>query len=185
MSDLRVASRYAKSILDLAQERGELEQVYQDMQLFSQTVNSSRDLELALRNPIIKHDKKRAILQALFNGKVTQMTLSLFDIMTSKNREAILPEMATEFVRQYQQVKGINKVFVTTAVPLTEELRQRVIDMVVKETGGTALLEEKVDPSILGGIILKVGDRQLDESLRNSLRKLKTKFNENPYIAKI
>jgi F-type H+-transporting ATPase subunit delta len=68
---------------------------------------------------------------------------------------------------------------------MTDDLRQRVIEMVVKETGGTAQLEEKVDPEILGGIILKVGDRQLDESLRTSLRKLKIKFNENPYIAKI
>jgi F-type H+-transporting ATPase subunit delta len=185
MSEIRVASRYAKSIIELAQERGELEQVYQDMLLFSKAVDNTRELELALRNPIINHDKKKAILHAIFGGKVQDMTLGLFDIITRKNREAILPDMAREFVKQYNIVKGVNKVMVTSAVPLTDETRARVEAIVLKETGGSVQIEEKVDPSLIGGIILKVGDRQLDESLRTSLRKLKSKFNDNPYIAKI
>jgi F-type H+-transporting ATPase subunit delta len=185
MSDIRVASRYAKSLVELAQERGELEKVYQDMLLFTKTLDNTRELELALRNPIIKHDKKSAILHAIFDGKVQDMTLGIFDIVTRKNREAMLPQMAREFVKQYNTVNNVNKVQVTSAVPLTDETRRRIEAIVVKETGGTVQIEEKVDPALIGGIILKVGDRQLDESLRTSLRKLKSKFNENPYIAKI
>ena len=185
MSEIRVASRYAKSLIELAQERGELEKVYQDMLLFTKTLDNTRELELALRNPIIKHDKKRSILHAIFDGKVQDMTLGIFDIITRKNREAILGDMAREFVKQYNVIKGVNKVVVTSAVPLTDETRARVEAIVLKETGGSVQIVEKVDPSLIGGIILKVGDRQLDESLRTSLRKLKSKFNENPYIAKL
>jgi F-type H+-transporting ATPase subunit delta len=185
MSEIRVASRYAKSLIDLAQEKGVLEQVHADMQLFAKTVKESRDFKLFLTNPIISHGKKLAVLKSLFTGKVSELTLRFFLLITEKNREAHLENVALEFIRQYNEIKGIEKAQVTTAVALSPELRAQLNQKVALMTGKTIQLEEKVDPSIIGGFLLRVGDKQVDDTVRTSLRALKNKFKENPYITKL
>ncbi len=184
MSDYRIASRYAKSLIELAQERGILEEIYQDMLFFSKTVASSRELGLLLRNPIVKHDKKLAILQALFKGKVNDLTLSFFTIITQKNREAVLSSVATEFLAQYNLLKKVQKAQITTAVPLTPALREEFKQMVLKRTGmNTVILEEIVDPGIIGGFILRIGDIQIDDSIRTNLLRLKNQLKDNSYTS--
>ena len=185
MSEIRVASRYAKSLIDLAQEKGVLEQVHADMQLFAKTVKENRDFKLFLINPIINHGKKLAVLKSLFTGKVNDLTLRFFLLITEKNREAVLEGMATDFIRQYNLMKGIEKAQVTTAVPLGAEAKSQLRQKVVQLTGKTIELEEKVDPAIIGGFLLRVGDKQVDDTIRTSLRALKNKFKENPYINKL
>ena len=86
MADSRAAYRYVKSLLGLAVEQNVLDQVHADMQLFDKTVESSREFALLLKNPIIRHDKKRDILEKLFKGKVHPLTLAFFDMITKKNR---------------------------------------------------------------------------------------------------
>ena len=185
MSDIRVASRYAKSLLDLALEKGILEQVQQDMVLFNKTVTDNRDFALFLSNPIVNHGKKLTILQRLFAGKVNDLTLKFFIIITQKNREAVLATVATEFEKQYNELKGIAIAHVTTAVPLTPTARVQLIQQITQQTGKTIQLKEHVDPSLIGGLIVRVGDTQLDDSIRTNLRNLKNKFKENPYINKL
>lgn len=186
MSDVRVASRYAKSLIELAQERGILENVYQDMLLFSKTVTASRDLGLMLRNPIVKHDKKLAVLKAIFTGKVNDLTLSFFTIITEKNREAVLNSVATEFLTQYNLLKKVQKAQVTTATPLTPVLRAEFNRMVLDRTGmETVVLEEVVDPAIIGGFVLRIGDVQIDDSISASLLRLKNKLKDNSYTSKL
>ncbi|MGV3541437.1 MAG: ATP synthase F1 subunit delta, partial [Rufibacter sp.] len=153
MSDERVASRYAKSLLELAQEKGSLEKVYEDMLSFTKTLGGSRDLSLVLRNPIIKHDKKLAILNSLFGKTMNELTLAFFRIVTQKNREAILESVATEFVKQYNSIKGIQKATVTTAVPLTPDLRATFQKMVEERSGKTVELEEVVNAAVVGGYV--------------------------------
>ncbi|GAA4002317.1 ATP synthase F1 subunit delta [Hymenobacter fastidiosus] len=182
MSEQRVASRYAKSLLDLAEERGTLEQVKEDMDLFRKTLDQNRDLRLLLRNPIVKHDKKLAILKAIFSGKVSELTEKFFSIVTQHNRENTLEWVATEFQSQYDLRRGMQVAQVTTATPLAPELREELNKVVRRQSGlENVTLHESVDESLIGGFILRVGDRQLDESVRNSLRKLRNTFKENPY----
>ncbi|MCC2546043.1 ATP synthase F1 subunit delta [Hymenobacter sp. BT175] len=182
MSEQRAASRYAKSLLDLAKERGTLAEVKADMDLFAKTLDQNRDLRLLLRNPIVKHDKKLAILRAIFGGKVTEVTEKFFTIITQHNRESALEWVATEFQSQYELMQGIQVAQVTTAMPLSAELREHVTRLVKAQTGlEQVTLSEKVDPSLIGGFILRTGDRQIDDSVRNSLRKLRNTFKENPY----
>ncbi|MCC9168445.1 ATP synthase F1 subunit delta [Pontibacter harenae] len=185
MSDIRVASRYAKSLLELAQEKGVLEQVQEDMKLFSDVAKQNRDFHLLLHNPIVKSDKKLAVINAIFKGKVQQMTLLFFQLVANKNREALLESVATEFKTQYNLIKGIQKAKVTSAAPLSSELRNEIGRRLVAETGKTIELEEHVDPSLIGGFVLRIGDRQIDSSVKNSLRKLKNNFNDNSYINKL
>ena len=185
MSDTRVASRYAKSLLDLAQEKGMLEQVRQDMLLLDKTVQQNHDYRLMLKNPIIKHDKKLAILKAIFNGKVTDMTSLFLEIITKKNREAVLESMPAEFEKQYNLKNNIQKATITTAVPLDGKLREEFSVLVAKKTGKTIQLEEKVDPSLIGGFVLTIGDQQFDDSIKSSLQRLRNKFNDQTYISKL
>ncbi len=183
MAESRVASRYVKSLLGLAVEQNALDQVHQDMQLFSKVVRESRDFALLLRNPIIKHDKKRDILGKLFNGKVHNLTLAIFDIITSKNREPLLPAIAEEFHHAYNVYKGVGEATVITAVPMDAQLRAE-IEQIVKKLSEKKQVEikEKVDADMIGGFVLNVGDRQVDASIKNKLKALKVKFSENPYI---
>jgi F-type H+-transporting ATPase subunit delta len=179
----RVASRYVKSLLDLAVSQNALEEVHADMQLFDKTVDSSRDLGLMLKSPVIKHDKKKAILEAIFKGKVTPLTMAFIDILTRKNREPLLAEIADEFHNAYNRFKGIGKASVTTTVAMDAKTRQEFEAIVKKLSNSKQVeLEEKIDKDLIGGFILNVEDKQIDASIRNNLKKLKLKFSENPYI---
>ena len=182
MADQRVAARYAKSLLDLGKEMGTLSAVKADMDLLSKTMAGSRDLRLLLRNPIVKHDKKLAILKAIFDGKVSDMTLRFFTILTDKNRESAIEGIGPEFLAQYNIMQGIQSAEVTSATPLTPAARAEMQALVTKQTGLTEVqLTEKVNPELIGGFVLRVGDNQIDDSVRTSLRKLRTSLQENSY----
>jgi F-type H+-transporting ATPase subunit delta len=183
MADSRVASRYVKSLLGLAVEKGALDKVHDDMLLFSKVCKENRAFTLMLRNPIIKHDKKREILEKIFKGKVNALTLAIFDIITRKNREPLLPAIADGFHFAYNEHNGVGGASVTTAVPLDKKLREE-IELIVKKLNDKKKveIEEKVDPELIGGFILNVGDRQIDASIKNRLKALKVKFSQNPYI---
>jgi len=182
MADQRVAARYAKSLLDLAQEMGILATIKQDMDLLANTMAGSRDLRLLLRNPIVKHDKKLSILNAVFQGKVSETLTRFFQILTSKNREAALEHIGTEFLAQYNALMGVQVAEVTSATPLTPATRAEIEQMVKQQTGLKEVsLTEKVDASLIGGFILRVGDQQIDDSVRGGLRRLRTSLTDNSY----
>ncbi len=136
-----------------------------------------------LKNPIIKHEKKRDILEKVFAGRVHPLTMAIFDILTRKNREPLLPAIAREFHTAYNIHKGIGKATITSAVPLDAELRSE-FENIVKKLSTTDKVEliEKVDKDIIGGFVLNVGDRQVDASIKNKLKALKVEFSQNPYI---
>ncbi|TDB65145.1 ATP synthase F1 subunit delta [Arundinibacter roseus] len=173
MSIGTVASRYAKSLIELAQEKKVVEEVYQDMVLFKSVATQNRGVMLALSSPVIRHEKKLGILKAIFQDKVNPVSYTIFTIITKKNREAILESIADEFVKQYNLLKGIQKAVVTTSIPLDAALRAQFNAMVNKMTGMTVELEEKVDEKLIGGYILRVQDQQIDASLKSRLNNLK------------
>lgn len=186
MADSRAASRYVKSLLDLAVDKKALEEVHRDMRLFSATIASSRPLELLLNNPVIKHDQKLAVLKKVFGGKVHNLTMAFFEIITRKNREPILSTVAREFHNAYNEYKGIGKATVTTAIPLDAKMREEFEGLVRSYSDRKQIeLIEEVDPDLIGGFVLSVGDRQVDASVRNKLKTLKVKFGENPYIKEL
>jgi F-type H+-transporting ATPase subunit delta len=186
MSEQRAASRYAKSLLDLAQERGTLAEAKQDMDLFAKTLNENRDLRLLLRNPIVKQDKKLAILKAIFGGKVSELTERFLAVVSQHNRESALEWVATEFQSQYNMLQGMQEASVTSASPLTPELRAEMVALVKRQTGLASVeLTEKVDPNLIGGFVLRIGDTQIDDSVRTSLRKMRISLQENSYQNKL
>jgi F-type H+-transporting ATPase subunit delta len=181
MQGTKVASRYAKSLIDLSQERGELEKVYADMKNVVQACKECKDLALMLKSPIIKGDKKEAVLNAVFKS-MSEITREFIDIIVRKKREYALMEIAESFVLQYHHKKNILTAVITTAFGLDEELRKRVLDIVKKSMNSEVELVEKIDKDIIGGFIIRVGDKQDDTSIRTKIMKLNRVFNENPYI---
>jgi len=187
MSNQRVAYAYAKSLMDLAVERGELEAVYQDFLHLATLSKSNRDLELTMRSPVISSEKKLGILKALFEKSgATEATLSFFEIISRKGREQVLPDIAREFQALYQLHHSIQVAEVTTTFPLDETLRAEFIKIVLEISGKKEVeLTEKINPELIGGFVLKVNDRQLDESLSSKLRELRNEFSQNHYESKI
>lgn len=186
MADSRVASRYVRSLLSLAVEQKAVEAVHNDMQMFDRACSTNREFANMLKNPIIKHEKKKDILEALFKGKVNPLTLAIIRILTSKNREPLLPAIAHEFHNAYNEYKGIEKATVTTTIAVDAKLRGE-IEGIVKKLSDKKQVElvEKIDKDLIGGFILNVGDRQIDASIKSKLKTLKVKFSENPYIKEI
>lgn len=183
MAEARVASRYVKSLLGLAEEQKLLDKVYQDMRLFTKVCDENRSFSIMLRSPVIRHDMKRQIMAKLFTGKVEPLTLAFFDIITKKNREPLLPAIAREFHNAYNQYKGISKASVVTAYPIDAQLRGEIESLVKKISDKKHIeLEEKIDADMIGGFVLTVGDRQVDASLKSKLKSLKLKFSQNPYV---
>jgi len=183
MVDSRAATRYVKSLLGLAVEKNALDAVHSDMLLFSKVCDANRGFELMLRNPIIKHDSKLAILKRIFDGKVNALTLAIFNILTRKNREPLLPAIAREFHTAYNLYNGIGKAYLTTAVPIDGQLRTEFENIVRKLSDKEKIeLTETVDKEMIGGFVLNVGDRQIDASIKNKLKALKVEFSHNPYI---
>jgi F-type H+-transporting ATPase subunit delta len=114
---------------------------------------------------------------------VSTLTLAIFDILTKKNREPLLPAIAEQFHNAYNEFKQIGKATVTTAVPLDDALRAQVNALVQQLSKKNQVeLTEKIDQSMIGGFVLNVGDRQIDASLKNKLKSLQVKFSHNPYI---
>lgn len=186
MADSRAASRYVKSLLDLAVERKALEEVHRDMLLFSETMSKSRALDLLLQNPVIKHDQKLEVLKKVFGSKVNKLTMAFFEIITRKNREPILSTVAKQFHNAYNEYKGIGRATVTTPVPLDSKARADFEKLVRTYSDKKEIeLIERVDPGLIGGFVLNVGDRQVDASIKSKIKALKVKFSENPYIKEL
>lgn len=184
MVETKVAKRYAKSLFDLAQEQGALDAVNQDMSLLASACDENRNLASLLGNPIINSDKKLSVLTAIFGSKVSKLTMAFMQIITRKGREANLAAIAKEFVAQYKRSKGIATAIVTSAVGLDDKLRNEVYRIVRESLKSEVELIEKVDKNLIGGFVLRVGDKQYDASVAAELRKLTREFNANPYIRK-
>jgi|SRR5690606_12713284 len=183
MAESRAAYRYVKSLLSLAVERNVLEEVHNDMQEFARLIDENREFELMVNNPIIKHDKKLAIFNALFKGRFNALTLAILELISKKYREPILPAIAREFHNAYNDYKGIGKAYLTTATPIDEKLRTEFREMVKSLIRKSEIeMIEKVDPELIGGFVLKVGDRQVDTSIKSKLNALQVEFSKNPYI---
>ena len=186
MINPRLASRYAKSIFDLSIERNQLEEVRNDMLLMQDMCRSSREFVNLLRNPIIKPDKKNKVLTALTEGKISVLTASFITLMVNKGREESLPEIVHSFVEMYNLNKGISKVKLTTAQPVTEELKQSIISKVKESDPSQQIeLETSVREELIGGFMLEYNNNLVDATVLRDLKDIKKQFQKNIYVQQI
>jgi F-type H+-transporting ATPase subunit delta len=186
MPNPRLATRYAKSLIDLAIEKGQLEKVFADMQWLSSVCKSNRDFVNVLRSPIITADVKKKIVEAVTTGQISEMTAAFNRLVITKGRESNLPEIAHAFIEAYKEKKNIHTVKLTTATPVSEATKQAIIDQIKKSAGFENIeLEEKVDDSVIGGFVLQVGDKLVDASIAYDLRAIAKQFENNDFIYKV
>ncbi len=186
MRNPRLAFRYAKSLMDLAIEKGQLEQVFADMQWLQTACKSSRDFVNLLRSPIIKADAKRKIVEAVTGGKISAMTAAFNALLINKGREGNLPEIAAAFIEAYKAHKNIQTVKLTTASPISDMVKNEIIDQ-IKKTGGfeKVELDQKVDENLIGGFVLQVGDKLVDASIAYDLKHIARQFENNDFVYKV
>jgi F-type H+-transporting ATPase subunit delta len=186
MPNPRLATRYAKSIVGLSIELGQLENVFADMQWLQKIVKSNHDFLNLLRSPIIKADKKQKIVEAVIAGKVNNVTSSFIRLLINKGRESNLPEIITAFINQYKGHKNIYTVKLTTATPLNDELKNAIVDQIKKTSDMQNIeLETKVNEDLIGGFVLQTGDKLIDASIAYDLRQIEKQFENNDFIYKI
>ena len=172
MKGTKSSARYALALIDLAVEQQKLEEVMSDIQLVAKTIEENHDLELLMHSPIVKFDKKQEVLRLVFGPFVQEMTIKFMELVCAKGREAMLPYVVRAFIAIYKERKGIVTADVTSAVALSDAQRKEVI-AALASIGTTIDLIEHVDPSLLGGLSIKVGDQRVDASLRRKLNELK------------
>lgn len=186
MPNPRLAGRYAKSLIDLAIEKGQLEEVHNDMLFLQHAFQSSKELVVMIKSPVIKADKKEKVLDAITAGKTSVITSTFYKLLLRKGREFNLPEIITAFIEQYKIHKGIHTVKLTTAVPVSEELKKAIIDKISADKHLQQIeLETAVDESLIGGFVLEVGDELVDGSIAFDLKNIKKQFQNNDFIYKI
>lgn len=185
MRNTKVAHRYAKSLLDLAAERGEVEQVERDMVALAHMAKESRELRAVLGSPVIKGDLKEKVLNALFGAGQSKLGGAFMKILADKGRVNYLPDIAVRYVELVKARNGVLSAEVRTAAPLTEEMRNRIVEVISKMRPGVPEIKEIIDPEVIGGFVLKVEDNMIDASVSSQLRKLRREFTDNPYEARI
>jgi F-type H+-transporting ATPase subunit delta len=179
MSELTVAARYAKSLIDLAQEQNSVEAAKSDMELFVHTLKANPQLSAVLANPVVSHSKKLSILDLIFGSKVSKLTLAFFKLMVNKGRGEVLLTTGYEYINLYNIKKNITKARIVSATSLSEANKQVIISELQASIGATIQLSAKVDAALIGGFVLTVGGQQLDTSVSSSLKKLQKEFTQS------
>jgi len=178
MAGTRAAIRYAKAVLDLAKDQNTVETVNNDMTLIANSVEKSIDLSDMLQSPVLRSDVKKMALLEVFKDS-NAITVGLIDTLISNKRINILNEVASAYNQLYDQFRGSETATVTTAIPLTEDLKSKVLAKAKELTGKDVEVKNIIDETIIGGFILRIGDIQYNASIANQLNKLKREFTLN------
>jgi F-type H+-transporting ATPase subunit delta len=171
MSLAKIASRYAKSLIDLAQEQNNLDRVYQDIQALASAC-ANRDFELLCKSPIVSASKKLQVFRTLFESAFDPASFSFFSILVRKGREFYLPEIVQEFIKQYEAIRKKTRVKLTTAEALSNETLQEIKTKLAQSSSTRDQIEidTKIAPELIGGFILEYDDKLYDASVSNQLR---------------
>jgi F-type H+-transporting ATPase subunit delta len=172
MTGSRAAIRYAKAILDMALTTGAAAQVNDDMALIAQTINENNELRDFINSPTTKAAVKESALKEIF-ANTQNVTQGLFNLLTENKRFEILSQIASQYKIQYDAANGIEVATVTTAFEMTPELETKVLAKIKELSTKKVTLKNIVDPAIIGGFILRIGDMQYNASIASRLQLLK------------
>ncbi len=186
MRQYKVANRYAKALFTLAVETNQLDTVIKDMKLI-QAVDHE-EFRRVIGSPIISGDKKADLFRAVFGNRISELTSKFFNLVFQKGRVTSLSEIRQEFENQYRAYKKIRIMKLTTAVDVSDEVKEDIrqrVQNIERFRGSTLQLEHSVDESIVGGFVLQVDDELYDASIRHDLNFIRKQFVENMYVQKI
>ncbi|NTW23076.1 MAG: ATP synthase F1 subunit delta [Lentimicrobium sp.] len=182
MDNPRINYRYARALFDLAKENNQLEQANIDMADLARVCRQNRDLRMLLKSPIIMGYKKISVIREIFGKTMGKVSIAFIEIIIRKRREEHLFHIAERFGDLYRKEMNIKKAVVITISPLSDEMRKDLLAVISKQTGSTIELEEKIDASIIGGMIVKLDGIQFDDSIRKKLQNLRSEFSVNTFV---
>lgn len=182
-----LAGRYAKTLIDIAQADNTLEVIFKDMALLQKTCNSNAELTNLLKSPVIHADKKEKILTEIFGSHLNRTTSLFINLMVRKGRESILNEVANAFIDQYNTIKHIIKIKITTASPVSETMYDYLLAKIKSTLPPTDNIELECDvkPELIGGFILESKASLLDASILKGMKEVQRQFRNNEYIYNI
>jgi len=172
MSGIRAAIRYAKAILEIADSKGVASEVSADMTLIATTITGNSELTHFIQNPLIKTETKKNVVLEVF-ASVNPVTQSLFHLLLENKRFEILAAIAVEYNNLFDVMNGVEVAKVTTAFPMDAALEAKVLAKIATFSDKKVTIENTVDASIIGGFILRIGDKQYNASVANRLHVLK------------
>lgn len=176
--EIAVADVYAGSLLELAEQRGEGDAVLEELEAIIGLVDEQAEFQAFLSNPTVDVEARRSALDRTFQNRVNDLLLSTIQVMNRRDRLDLLPALAAAYRRELDSLRERESAEVITAVPLSDELRQRLEAAISKMTGRQTRLVECVDESLIGGLVVKIGDQKIDTSVARSLALLAERFNE-------
>ena len=176
MSEITIARRYAQALNEQAAQAGVLDQVDVDIQLISDALADSRELRDFFGSPIVSREKKAVVVKELFSGRLQQITLTFMSLLVEKRREDVFPAVVTSYRELRDAELGITAVTVRTAYELSDEDREALVRALKSLTGKEVRLQARVDTSILGGVVIRVGDTVYDGSISNHLATLRERL---------
>lgn len=173
MNQSKISVRYAKAFYEYALEKGALENVIADAKMLSKSLNEIAELSEVFKNPIVKPSNKKSFVNSLLDGKVSKETTEFLNLIITNGREMFIQDILRNVLDIYRKEKGITEVVLTSAVPLSQQQEQSIVDYVKKEKHTEVELQKKVDPSLLGGFVLRIEDMQYDASVSSRLKQVK------------
>ncbi|MCX6315206.1 MAG: ATP synthase F1 subunit delta [Sphingobacteriales bacterium] len=186
MKNPRLAGRYAKSLLDLATEQNQVDAVYADMKWLHSVCKSNPDFVNLLRSPIIKPTIKEKIISSIASGRVEKLTEAFIELLVRKAREINLPEIVTAFIEQFNKLRNIHQIKITTAEPISEEMKETImknVRAIISEK--TFEIDMQVKKELIGGFLLETDGTLVDASILRDLKDIQKQFMNNDYLHKI
>jgi F-type H+-transporting ATPase subunit delta len=187
MQNPRLASRYAKSLLDLSIERNSLERTLEDMKVLNSICTQSREFDTMLRSPVISGDKKLKVINEVIKSyNVSELSHAFISLLITKGRELNLPEIAVAFIQQYNELKNIRTVKLTTATPVNDTIKNSIVAKIAGYMPKDTIdLKTEVNADIIGGFVIEMGDRLYDASVLKSLNDVRAKILDSSYVTKM
>ncbi len=176
MFEQRVSSRYARSLLMTAQSLKLEDEVFMDLELIKLIADKSKELKALMNSPVIQHWRKKNVFEELFKGRVNDLTMQFLILLTEKKRELILDSIIFQYENQYNILKNRQKVEIYSAIVLSDELRKDVEKRLIDMTKKTILPEYITQPSLMGGMMVRIGDWVYDASIKNQLESLRDRL---------
>lgn len=175
MSVQRIASRYASTLVEIAQEQAQLDKVHEDVLTIKGAMEQSRELQLLMESPIIHGSKKFKALEAIFTGKITDLSLKFLAIVCKKGREPLMEAILDAFREAYKELKGVTEVEVTTASAVDEKVMEQIRTKIASLPGTRKNIEisHKIDESLVGGFIVQYDDKVYNASVVHHLETLR------------
>lgn len=167
------AREYAKALIDIGEEKGELSRIYDELTALRELYDEDKEFRAFFTTPRLDPAEKLRILGLALSDKIGKTMLGLIHVLVRKRRELLLDNIADEFLRYRDLAEGKVHVRLRTARPVSDEIRERIQKIATEEHGKTAVIHETVEPELIGGMILRVGDIMVDGTIKRKLEVLR------------